>query len=403
MSDLFLGASHNLFWPLLEPNLSCRRDLRPLITKAIANEKGDLVMKKSITILGAVLLSASVYSQTQFAHPSAQNSLSGSGNPELDAQRSQSPERQREFEAQSGLRSSQDQSTSSSSSSSVSQGLTLSNDEAADVVRSTDDSNGNSEAKQGVTLSDDEAADVLRETDDPDMADRNNQQRANNGTANNEESEWAELDGFTSNPGLRGNNDREPDMIYEEWILITPPDVGAPAESETGSESSKSSDGQFNNNNNNDSTDPQAQYDNDVRNSGQLNDSRIYNGEEYSDDYVGAPAKSESGHDSSMKDDDDCDHDKDLQSSDEGEYHINRSKSDNTYHVNRSDSDDSSAQGSAAETETGRSSSSQSTSKTDRPAQPNDDSVQDNSDRDQSGRPNLTPDDSGSISTTPDL
>jgi hypothetical protein len=298
-------------------------------------------MKKSIAIIAAAVLSASIYSQNYDPanpHSTSNNAQLDSSSPTSSRVESSSPG-QAEFDAQSSLR---DQAEGDY------------NDGAA---------------KQGLTLSDEEAAQVLRNTDDPDLANRNQEQ------------------GLTDpDRALNSLDTEEPDMIYEEWILITPEDVGRPGETESGSDRSFQQGRDVPN-------EPEMQQDDEFsdsfdRETGILNDERLDNSGQYSDDYVGAPANAQSGTlRSDHYDDDDCevqkdkslrssgtatDHDERLNMEREREsvggpaesesgssrssefdptvpssgsaldhderYRINRSEKDDQYHINRDDS-----------------------------------------------------------------
>jgi len=164
---------------------------------------------------------------------------------------------------------------------------------------------------QGLSLDDQDAANVLRQSDDPDLANRNNERRAREqGLAGNQDS--------NSDLSARKGSDEDPDMVYEEWYIFGPIEsdqsqsaVGGPAESESGSSSSSSIENRGHSGELDRSDDPQAQYDADVQESGELNDSRIYNGNDAWRDNSGAPAASESGSSKSHRDHCDTDDDKD--------------------------------------------------------------------------------------------
>jgi hypothetical protein len=322
-------------------------------------------MKKSIGIIAAVVLTTSIYSQQPdpaYPHQSTTSNTSQSDST-YSSRSDESTPGPAEYDAQSSLR--------------------------AQSINNSDDQ----EPKQGRTLTDEEAASVLRNsTDDPDLANRNQEQMNRDRNVLGEE---------------------EPDMIYEEWILVTPEDVGGPPESESGSSNSSRSEhsdipADPDRDNNNDEY--SSQFD---RETGVLNDERIYNGDEYSQDSSGAPAQAESGtlRSKSHYDDDDCEVDLhgDLRSSgsatdhderfnqerenvggpaqsqsetsrswdDENDnstvrssgsaidhderYRINRSADDDEYHINRSDDFDSTKddyRGSDAENESDSDSSS---------------------------------------------
>jgi hypothetical protein len=228
-------------------------------------------MKKSIGIIAAVVLSASIYSQNYDPAKPHQSSNSATAQSDSSSQSYSSGSASRsyesspgsaEFDAQSSLRANSDDTTTSTSTGT---------------------------AKQGLSLTDEEAAQILRNSDDPERASRNQRDSLN------------DPDRSLS----QNSDDSEPDMIYEEWILITPEDVGAPSESETGTTSSKDTDVPAN---------PDLEMDDDGefssqfdRETGVLNDERIYNGDEYSQDYVGGPAESQSGTVRNSKSaDDDC-------------------------------------------------------------------------------------------------
>lgn len=257
-------------------------------------------MKKSIGILAAVLFSASVYSQPYSGPDPGQT-----GNPGGDNIRSRQSESGAPATSQFGSQQSSEAGSFSTSSTS-------------DSTRSFNDDSGLAKElsqgtqsptvteNQGLSLDDQDAANVLRQSDDPDLANRNNEQRAREqGLAGNSD--------IYSDFSARKGSDEEPDMIYEEWYLFGPiqsdqsESVGAPAESESGSSSSSvenpGSSGEL------DNSDPQSRYDADVQESGELNDSRIYNGTDYWRDNSGAPAASQSGSSKSHRDH--CDGDKD--------------------------------------------------------------------------------------------
>ena len=218
-------------------------------------------MKKSIGIIAAMVLSASVYSQNYDPTKPHQSSTSQSDSPSqsFSSRSEELSPGSAEFDAQSSLRAQGDY--------------------------------NNGAAKQGLTLSDEEAAQTLRNSDDVDLANRNQEQ------------------GLTDpDRVLNENNDSEPDMIYEEWILITPEDVGGPAESESGTNAEKNMDVPAH---------PEwgpeeeffSQYDQET---GDLNQQRIYDGSEYSQDYVGGPGQSQSG--SVRSHEDDCEVEKNSSS-----------------------------------------------------------------------------------------
>jgi trimeric autotransporter adhesin len=276
-------------------------------------------MKKSIGIIAAVLVSASAYSQ-QYSGPD--RGLTGnpegdnlrsrqfeSGAPtesgQFDVQESSSPNRSASVDNSSSASTSSSESSTSNSSSYDSSGSPATS-ESGSGSASLEAQDLPDSAKQGFSLNDQEAAGVLRESDDPDLANRNNERRA-------QEEGLAESNDLNSDFSLRKGSESDPDMIYEEWYLFGPVEsdqsVGAPAESESGSSSSRSLDnsgtsGELDNN------DPQSQFDADVQESGELNDSRVYNGsDDYWRDNSGSPATSESGraHVRSGHDDSDCD------------------------------------------------------------------------------------------------
>jgi len=233
-------------------------------------------------------------------------------------------------------------------------------------------------------LTDEEAAQVLRNTDDPDLANRNQEE------------------GLTDPDRSLNSPDQPRDLIYEEWILITPEDVGSPGETETGTNDSKDNDVPANP----EGMGPEEQYFSQFdRETGDLNDQRIDNSGNYwsneSDSAVGGAGESQSETvRSSDMDDDDCevefknreegsvrssgsarDHDdqqsvgapgqsesssENSRSWDGGHptvegsgsqidhderYRLNRSESDGSYHLNRDDSGDNRYRGSAAEFE----------------------------------------------------
>jgi hypothetical protein len=223
-------------------------------------------MKKSIGIIAAVLLTGSIYSQNYdpaTPHQSSSSTSSQSESSSYSSPSDQSSPGRAEYDAQSSLRAGQESSSSTS-----------------------DDGS----AKQGRTLTDEEAAQVLRNNSESDLANRNQEQ------------------GLTDPDRSLNSEDQPRDLIYEEWILITPEDVGSPGESETGTNNSRDTDVPANP----EGMGPEEQYFSQFdRETGDLNDERIDNSGNYysseSESAVGAPGESESGTvRSSDMDDDDC-------------------------------------------------------------------------------------------------
>lgn len=210
-------------------------------------------MKKSIGIIAAVVLTTSVYSQ------------------EYD------PDNPHKSSSSAAVQSDSSSASSSSSSSTVHESSPgRSEFDAQSSLRGNADYNDGA-AKQGLTLSDEEAAQTLRNTDDPDLANRNHEEGLT------DPDRASELN----------NEDTQPDVVYEEWILITPEDVGSPAEVETGTSDSKDidipADPEMPQDRDNDYS---AQFD---RETGILNDERIHSDSDYSEKAVGAPANTQSG------------------------------------------------------------------------------------------------------------
>lgn len=223
-------------------------------------------MKKSIGILAGVLLTGSVYSQDYYdttPHRSASN-------PELETVRNQQPLEhstpgRAEFDAQSSLRAQQ---SLRDQQSEAKQGSTLSDEDASEVVEGE------------TSLSEEDAGEILRGKDDPDLANRN-QQLSN--------------PDVVARPGLNAD-DQDPDMIYEEWILITPPDVGAPGESESGSASSADQDREpAPSYNQSTKSDPHTSFDREIDEASELNATRSYGGYDYWNDAQGGPGSAQSG------------------------------------------------------------------------------------------------------------
>jgi hypothetical protein len=313
-------------------------------------------MKKCFGIITAALLTTSIYSQAYEKPPSDSGDLSG-----VSSSPAQNDDdyRSRQTEAGAPGSSEQDQSSGYERSSGTSNSSTgFSNGEnKSNPPDDTDYSTGPStsttyDSSTGDSSSNSSSTSTSTSTSEPNLS--------NAGSA--AESEWdlsggdSELRGDLNSQFDRSNNSYpsldEPDMIYEEWIVVEPslPDVGAPAQSESGfGNSDERYDNNFDTLNRSDVTgsensgqqvDPSDARGTDIPASGAPGSS--VSGSERSDQFPECFPDAEGtapDYESGYSDDGDPSINSGISDTDDDRYHLNRGN-DSKYHINRSENRD---------------------------------------------------------------